>query len=140
MISHRNCITNVSQIILHEQPFRAGGAPDGGPRQDVGLGLLPQSHIYGLVVISLGATSRGDTVIILPKFEMTSYLTVIAKYKINTLYVVPPIIIAMVNNPQVLAKYDLSSVRAIFTGAAPLGASTAKEVVNQYPSWLIRQG
>lgn len=140
MISHRNCIHNVMQITLHESASRAGGAPDGGPRQDVGLGLLPQSHIYGLVVISLATTARGDEVIILPKFEMVSYLTAIMKFKINTLFLVPPIIIAMIKNPQVLAKFDLSSVKTIFTGAAPLGAETAEEIVKQYPGWIVRQG
>jgi ribosome assembly protein SQT1 len=38
------------------------------------------------------------------------------------------------------SKYDLSSVRAIFTGAAPLGAETAEELQRLYPSWKIRQG
>lgn len=93
-----------------------------------------------MVVISLATTARGDEVIILPKFEMASYLTAISKFKINTLFLVPPIIIAMINNPQVLGKFDLSSVKTIFTGAAPLGAETAEEIVKQYPHWIVRQG
>ena len=46
----------------------------------------------------------------------------------------------MVNNKQQLDKYDLSSVHAIFTGAAPLGKETAEEVGKQYPTWAVRQG
>ena len=46
----------------------------------------------------------------------------------------------MANNKQVLDKFDLSSVNAIFTGAAPLGAETADQLQKQYPSWKIRQG
>ncbi len=138
MISHRNCIHNVLQISLHERQSRT--LADGCTRQDVTLGLLPVSHIYGLVVISLATTYRGDEVIVLPKFEMASYLQAIQKYKINTLFLVPPIVIAMIKNPEVCKKFDLSSVHAIFTGAAPLGAETAKEVVKQYPSCKVRQG
>lgn len=77
MISHRNCITNIIQITLHERDVRAGKGPRGGPRQDVNLGLLPVSHIYGLIVITLSTTYRGDEVVVLPKFEMTSYLKAI---------------------------------------------------------------
>jgi ribosome assembly protein SQT1 len=46
----------------------------------------------------------------------------------------------MAKNQPVVSKYDLSSVKAIFTGAAPLGAETAEEIQQIYPSWKIRQG
>ncbi len=46
----------------------------------------------------------------------------------------------MTKNKPVLDKYDLSSVRAIFTGAAPLGKETADDLQRLYPQWLIRQG
>jgi ribosome assembly protein SQT1 len=46
----------------------------------------------------------------------------------------------MVNNYKALQKYDLSSVKAVFTGAAPLGAETAEALQKQWPSWKIRQG
>lgn len=46
----------------------------------------------------------------------------------------------MTKNKAVVDKYDLSSVRAIFTGAAPLGAETADDLHKQRPTWKIRQG
>lgn len=46
----------------------------------------------------------------------------------------------MAKNKSALDKYDLSSVKSIFTGAAPLGKETAEELQSQYPSWKIRQG
>lgn len=61
-------------------------------------------------------------------------------YKINTLYLVPPIIIAMIKTQSSCSKYDLSSVRTIFTGAAPLGKETAEDLSKLYPHWIIRQG
>lgn len=39
-----------------------------------------------------------------------------------------------------MKKYDMSSVTSIFSGAAPLGAETAKELQGVFPSWAIRQG
>jgi ribosome assembly protein SQT1 len=46
----------------------------------------------------------------------------------------------MAKNQGACSKYDLSSVRSIFTGAAPLGAETAEELQKIYPTWKIRQG
>jgi acyl-coenzyme A synthetase/AMP-(fatty) acid ligase len=53
---------------------------------------------------------------------------------------VPPIIILFTKNQQMLAKYDLSSVWSLFTGAAPLGQETAEDLQKIFPSWKIRQG
>lgn len=142
MISHRNVISNTMQIGTFEKPHRDSKVQPGAKysHTEVALGLLPQSHIYSLVVICHATTYRGDQVINLPKFEMASYLNAIQRFRINTLMLVPPIVIAMAKNKPVLDRFDLSSVRAIFTGAAPLGAETANELQTQYPKWDIRQG
>ena len=136
MISHRNVIANTLQLAVYDRK----GRESMGVVNDVALGLLPQSHIYGLIVICHASTYRGDRVIVLPKFDLQNYLNAIQRYKINTLYIVPPIIIAMVKNRQLLSKFDLSSVKVIFTGAAPLGKETAEELAQQYPDWKVRQG
>lgn len=46
----------------------------------------------------------------------------------------------MMKNQEACSKFDLSSVRAIFTGAAPFGAESAKNLQKLYPSWKIKQG
>ncbi|KAH8819830.1 acyl-CoA synthetase [Xylogone sp. PMI_703] len=138
MISHRNVIANCVQLKAYERKSRTMLAKD-SQSTEVVLGLLPQSHIYGLVLISYLNIYRGDCIVVLPKFEMQSYLQSIQKFRINTLYLVPPIIIAMINNKK-CDQYDLSSVSSIFTGAAPLGRETAVALQKLYPSWKIRQG
>lgn len=45
----------------------------------------------------------------------------------------------MVKNEELMKKYDLSSVRSIITGAAPLGLETAEQLGNLQPSWSILQ-
>ncbi|KAL2149836.1 hypothetical protein VTH82DRAFT_7512 [Thermothelomyces myriococcoides] len=136
MISHRNVIANTMQYCLFESVCRKKA----GIETQVTLGLLPFSHIYGLVVVAHAATWRGDGVIVLPKFELTEYLRAIEQYKINHLLVVPPIIVRMLSSKDLLKKYDLSSVRWLFTGAAPLGKETAEEVMRLYPNWHLGQG
>ena len=61
-------------------------------------------------------------------------------FRINSLNLVPPIIITMVKNKKLLDTFDLSSVHSVFSGAAPLGQETARELAQQYPTWAIRQG
>jgi acyl-CoA synthetase (AMP-forming)/AMP-acid ligase II len=90
MISHRNVIANTMQIKAYENPWRKSmkSITDQSDYTDVALGLLPQNHIYSLVVICHATTYRGDQVIILPKFEIAWYLESIARFKINSLYLV----------------------------------------------------
>lgn len=85
MISHRNVIANVLQIEAQERLARNQRR---GDKMEVALGLLPLSHIYGLVVVAQASTFRGDGVIILPKFELSTFLQAIQTQKIQTLYLV----------------------------------------------------
>ena len=82
MISHRNVISNVLQIKTYEINSRKEG------ETEVGLGLLPQSHIYSLVVICHSSTYRGDEVINMPRFDLPKLLGAIQQFKIATLFLV----------------------------------------------------
>lgn len=46
----------------------------------------------------------------------------------------------MLSSKDDLKKYDLSSVRFLFTGAAPLGKETVQELLQLYPNWRVGQG
>ncbi|GAB7359614.1 hypothetical protein MBLNU230_g6798t1 [Neophaeotheca triangularis] len=144
MISHTNVIANTLQIVTHEQASRDAIAKR--ERQDprhyteMALGLLPLSHIYGLVVIAHGSIYRGDGVLVLPKYDFKQLLQVVQDYKINMLFLVPPMILHMCNQPEALKSYDLSCVKSIFTGAAPLGKETAEDLLKIMPHIAIRQG
>lgn len=88
-ITHRNVITNTIQLALYEKKYREGLVKtENLSLQHVVLGLLPQSHIYSLVVICHASPYRGDQAVILPKFDMKQYLDSIQNYKIMSLYIV----------------------------------------------------
>ena len=88
MIAHRNVIANVLQAATFEKPYRDSMKKANPEYIETILGLLPQSHIYALVVICHGHPYRGDRVINLPKFEIKQYLQSIQRFSINTLYLV----------------------------------------------------
>ncbi|KAI2637667.1 acetyl-CoA synthetase-like protein [Hypomontagnella submonticulosa] len=136
MIAHRNVIANMMQVRWHEDPGRRAK----GVETQVQLGLLPLSHIYGLVVCAQAGTYRGDSVIVLPRFELKSLLETIQRFKVNFMHIVPPIVIQLLRNKELCAKYDMSSVRMVYTGAAPLGAETHEAMVKAFPFLQVGQG
>ncbi|KAI0393399.1 acetyl-CoA synthetase-like protein [Xylariaceae sp. FL0594] len=136
MIAHRNIIANIMQIRCHESVGRA----QRGVEVQTTIGLLPFSHIYALVVVTNTAIYRGDSVIVLPRFELKTLLETIQRFKINFMHLVPPIVIQLLRNPELCAKYDLSSVRFIYTGAAPLGSETHEDMLKAFPRLALGQG
>ncbi|EEH46636.1 uncharacterized protein PADG_02734 [Paracoccidioides brasiliensis Pb18] len=132
MLSHLNLISEVLLLRSFESYTRTAD------QKDVALGLLPQGHLFGLSVFHT-AVFRGECVVVLHKFELETLLDAIHRCRINVLYLVPPIIISMVKNEELMRRFDLSSVRSIITGAAPLGLETAEQLGNLQPSWSILQ-
>jgi acyl-CoA synthetase (AMP-forming)/AMP-acid ligase II len=56
----------------------------------------------------------------MPRFDLMEFLTLVQKHRATILPLVPPIVLGLVKHPAV-AQFDLSSVRLVFSGAAPLG-------------------
>ncbi|KAI1014681.1 hypothetical protein LB503_004109 [Fusarium chuoi] len=125
MISHRNVISNVLQHVTYDSVARRKK----GVETQAVTGFLPFSHIYGLVIAAHTCTWRGDQIIVLPKFEFNDFLKSVQEFKIRQLLVVPPIIIQVLRFKDICAKYDLSSVKFVYCGAAPLGMTETATVV-----------
>eukprot|EP00899_Mesostigma_viride_P005824 jgi/Mesvir1/15242/Mv06466-RA.2 len=132
MLTSRNMLANICQLSFTE-PSLVKLTPD-----DVMLGVLPFFHIYGLTCIMLSALVVGFTVIVMPKFDMGEMLSHIQAYKITIAHLVPPIMLALAKHP-VVDKYDLSSLRFLVSGAAPLGADVIN-AVSQRLSVVVGQG
>jgi acyl-CoA synthetase (AMP-forming)/AMP-acid ligase II len=112
MLSHRNLVANILQT------DGAGHLRDG---DDTLICFLPFFHIYGLVVTMLLSLRSGATLVVMPRFELEAYLDLVERHRATMLHVVPPIVLALAKSPAVGGR-DLSSVRKLFSGAAPLGA------------------
>lgn len=110
MLTHENLIANMV-LSCHPNPVRD---------DDIMAGVLPFFHIYGMVLIQNLAIYRGVTLVTMPRFDLEQFLQVVQDYKISCLNLVPPIVLALAKHP-VVDNYDVSSVRLISSGAAPLG-------------------
>jgi acyl-CoA synthetase (AMP-forming)/AMP-acid ligase II len=120
MLTHYNLVANLCQV-EGMRNFDGFGEPD------VTIAVLPFFHIYGMVVIMMLGLANGGTVVVMPRFDLQEFLELVQKYRITILPLVPPIVLGLVKHPLV-AKYDLSSVRLVFSGAAPLGEDIAREL------------
>ena len=114
MLSHRNLVANIEQCI-HAIIYRDN---------EVALAALPFFHIYGMQVLMNGLISNGVATITMPRFDMVEALQAVQDLKITRFFAVPPIIIGLASAP-IVDDYDMSSIRQVFSGAAPLGAELA---------------
>ncbi|KAL9238109.1 hypothetical protein vseg_012580 [Gypsophila vaccaria] len=133
--SHRNMIAMVQTII---QRFKVD-------EESESLGTyvctVPMFHIYGLVAFATGLLAAGATIVVLSKFEMNDLFVAISKYNVNYFPLVPPILVAMVNHAdQIKKNYDLSSLRHVLSGGAPLGKEVIEGFVEKFPNVVIMQG
>ncbi|MDP9429528.1 MAG: 4-coumarate--CoA ligase family protein [Actinomycetota bacterium] len=114
MLTHRNLVANVAQcrpLIALSEDERI-------------IAVLPFFHIYGLTVLMNQGLAWGGAVVTLPRFDLEDFLRTIQDQKITRAFVAPPIVLALAKHPLV-DSYDLSSLTAILSGAAPLDESLA---------------
>ena len=114
MLTHHNLVANLCQIGPLEPITEA----------DTLVGVLPFFHIYGLVVILNYGLSKGARIVTVPRFELEPFLELLQKHQVTRAHLVPPIVLALAKHP-VVDKYNLSALRTIVSGAAPLGAELA---------------
>ncbi|KAI0137007.1 putative phenylacetyl-CoA ligase [Xylariales sp. AK1849] len=119
MLKHRNLIANViqSSTIEGRSGLHCLGGPDG--KGDKQLAVLPFFHVYGLTNILHVTVYEGYQAIVLPKFELEKACKLIQDYGITFAYIPPPIVLGLAKDP-IVDKYDLSSLKWLNSGAAPL--------------------
>jgi long-chain acyl-CoA synthetase len=129
MLSHAN---------LH---FSGRAAHDAAyvPGVNRGLATLPLSHSYGLLVTiaSMHTPERGMGAL-LRWFDPAAFLELIQEHRLQLTAVVPSMLQILLSLP--LESYDLSSLRYVSSGGAPLAPEVEEEFSRRVPSASIRQG
>ncbi|HMA33874.1 MAG TPA: 4-coumarate--CoA ligase family protein [Chloroflexia bacterium] len=115
MLTHYNLVANMTQID-EAIPLTA---------DDILIGILPFYHIYALELILNRAIARGTTIVVMPRFDLEQFLRLIQDYGVTHAFVAPPIVLALAKQP-VVEQFDLSKLRLVMSGAAPLGADVAQ--------------
>ena len=130
ILTHKNFIAAALMINMDDDLA--------GELNNVFICVLPMFHVFGLAVITYAQLRRGSTVVSMRRFELEGFLKVIEKYRVTNLWVVPPMILALAKQ-SVVVKYDVSSLKSIGSGAAPLGKELMEECARRLPHVIIYQ-
>jgi long-chain acyl-CoA synthetase len=116
MLSHRNLMANVFQAAAWTNYAKDG--------QEVMLGVIPFFHVYGMTVAMNLGIKQAASLILMPRFNTKDVLETIQKHRPTMFPGVPTMYVA-INNHKDVKKYDLSSIKACISGAAPLPLEVA---------------
>eukprot|EP01135_Chromosphaera_perkinsii_P000359 Nk52_evm6s78 gene=Nk52_evmTU6s78 len=129
VLTHGNLMSNLLQLIFIE----------GVDKPQVYAGVLPFYHCFGLVVVLMVSCMKGDSVALMPKFDLANFFQMVETHKVTTAHIVPPIALGMAKHP-IADNYDLSSLEIVFCAAAPLGAETQMALEKRFPFLIAKQG
>jgi acyl-CoA synthetase (AMP-forming)/AMP-acid ligase II len=146
MLSHNNIVANLQQVSISEGgnlTWNGSKTVPGIPLPAKGhgdkiLACLPFFHIYGLTLLIHQPAYLGLTTIVMPRFEIERWCSLVQQHRITYSYIVPPIIVLLSKHPKV-ADYDLSSIRMTNSGAAPLTRELIESVYKR-TGVRIKQG
>ncbi|MCB9421755.1 MAG: alpha/beta fold hydrolase [Ardenticatenaceae bacterium] len=111
MLSHHNLVANTMQI--------RAWLPDARDGEEVFLCVVPFSHVYGMTTAMNVPISLGASMVLLPTFNVEEVLQNIKRYK-PTLFPGVPAMYVAINEFRGVRKYNVQSIRACISGAAPL--------------------
>lgn len=114
MLTHYNLVSSLCQL-------HAVGAIKEADRL---ICVVPCAHLYGLHVIVNWSLYEGATVVLMPRFEPAQFLQLLQDYRITRAPLVPPLIRLLARHPAV-AQFDLSHLKHVHSGGAPLSAADA---------------
>ncbi len=103
------------------------------------LGTLPLSHSYGILttIVGLHAPESGVAVL-LRWFRASTFLEMVAEHGLQTSATVPSMLQLLLDEP--LEEYDLSSLRVLTSGGAPLALEIVEAWGRRVPHVTVRQG
>jgi long-chain acyl-CoA synthetase len=117
----------------------ANGKSSGEPPTNSSLLPLPLSHVYGLAVSVMGvhATEPGTSVL-MRWFDPVGWLELAARHRTQISALVPSMIQMLLAQP--IEDYDLSELRRLASGGAPLAQEVADELLKRLPQLEITEG
>ncbi|GAB2805355.1 SDR family NAD(P)-dependent oxidoreductase [Streptomyces daliensis] len=116
-VTRRNLAVNLEQI--HSRHHLSD--------TDVVMAVTPWRHIYGMQMAMNHTLHAGGTLVVCgPPFRFEEFLQAAEEHRASLAYLVPDIIGRLASEPAV-DQHDLSALRAVFSGGAPLPPSVARE-------------
>ena len=102
------------------------------------LVVAPWFHAFGVRSFLNMPIYMGSTMVVFPRFDAGQFLQAIEKYEANTIGGAPQLFIPLVNHPD-FKKYDLSTLKLVGSGAAPLPVPVLEVMLTNIPG-VITEG
>ena len=104
-----------------------------------GLTCLPLAHVYGLLVLAVGLHEPEPPESVLMRwFDPAGWLALAQEHRTQIAAVVPSMIYLLLQEP--VEEYDLSALRFLVSGAAPLSIEAIAELRRRLPGLDLREG
>src|SRR5260370_3972406 len=126
MTTHRRLTVSITHLLL-AVAYSAG-------EPIVNVAAAPMTHAAGL--LTLPCLARGGTVVVLPKADVSTVLETLESARGTEIFLPPTVIYRMLAHPD-LDKRDLSSLRYLLYGAAPIAVNRLREAVERLGPVLI---
>ncbi|KAL5748295.1 hypothetical protein ACOSP7_025327 [Xanthoceras sorbifolium] len=135
VLTHRNLIALIAGLYHLKTESSPNEPPEPHP---VSLITVPLFHVFGFIIL-VQAVSLGETLVFMEMFDFETMLKSVEKYRVVSMPVSPPLIVAFVKS-ELTKKYDLSSLQMLGCGGAPLGKDVADKFKEKFPDVEITQG
>ena len=129
MLTHANLVTATRQVglALRLSPH------------DALLAAAPFSHVTGFSVVLASGLAAGATVVTLARFTPAGFADALERHRVTVLIGAPPMMAVLEGHPALEGR-DLSALRVIASGGAPLGAAQQRRVAARFPHAAVGQG
>lgn len=118
MLSHRNLVANVLQCQAWFTRVEPG--------KERVMGAIPFFHVYGMTICMLLALKLGAEIFVVPNpRDLVAVMDMIQREGCSLYPGVPAMYIGIINHKDV-AKYNLHTIKACISGAAPLPAEVQR--------------
>jgi long-chain acyl-CoA synthetase len=153
-LPHRNVVVNALQYAC----WATGSVPaldswDGvrldqvGPVEEwpsrlgtgIALNLTPWFHAMGTIAGMLAPLLTGTTLVLHDRLDPSAYLADAERLRVTTMGGAPALFAALLSHPDIF-KRDLSSVRGIGSGAAPMPLEMSRRLRELCPDAVISEG
>ncbi|KAI7890689.1 4-coumarate-CoA ligase 2 [Mucor mucedo] len=132
MISHHNFIS--STVALNNAIKSSSEVNNSGPL----LAVVPLFHILGIFRFLHLSVLEGRTTVLMARYDLEEFCATVQKFKVTSLYVVPPMLLQLLNSPAIVDKYDFSSVKGFHAGAAPVSMELSRQIAKRFNTPVLQ--
>ncbi|TVT98386.1 hypothetical protein EJB05_56306, partial [Eragrostis curvula] len=138
-VTHRNLVAMLCSAKANwERTAReAAAAGDSPPPPTVALVSLPLFHMFGFMML-LRIACMAETAVFMARFDLGAALRAVERHRVTLMPAAPPLLVAMAKSDEARRR-DLSSLRFVAVGGAPLGREVAERFVAVFPNVIIVQ-